>query len=103
LQASLDESVDNASPVSPDNAIGRLTRQDAMQAQQMALEIRRRTIGRAAPGGTRNEQVGCRQLRHLRPLRRGDLACQAERPAARACQSRNHLAQFHCVVSYWKQ
>ena len=46
LQASLDESADNAAPVSPDNAIGRLTRQDAMQAQQMALEIRRRNTVR---------------------------------------------------------
>lgn len=46
LRASLEESVGNASPVSPDNAIGRLTRQDAMQAQQMALEIRRRNQAR---------------------------------------------------------
>ncbi len=29
-------------PVSPDPAIGRLTRQDAMQQQQMTLEARRR-------------------------------------------------------------
>lgn len=42
LRASLDDAAGAASPVSPDNAIGRLTRQDAMQAQQMALEIRRR-------------------------------------------------------------
>lgn len=33
---------DSAEPVSPDRAIGRLTRQDAILAQQMALEIRRR-------------------------------------------------------------
>lgn len=31
-----------AQPVSPDPAIGRLTRQDAMQQQQMTLESRRR-------------------------------------------------------------
>jgi DnaK suppressor protein len=31
-----------AQPVSPDPAIGRLTRQDAMQQQQMSLESRRR-------------------------------------------------------------
>jgi DnaK suppressor protein len=31
-----------ANPVEPDRAIGRLTRQDAMQAQQMALELKRR-------------------------------------------------------------
>ena len=29
-------------PVAPDPAIGRLTRQDAIQSQQMALELRRR-------------------------------------------------------------
>jgi len=46
LRASLDESADSAAPVSPDSAIGRLTRQDAMQAQQMALEIRRRNRAR---------------------------------------------------------
>jgi DnaK suppressor protein len=46
LQASMNESAESASPVSPDNAIGRLTRQDAMQAQQMALEIRRRNQAR---------------------------------------------------------
>jgi len=32
----------DSAPVSPDRAIGRLTRQDAMLAQQMALELRRR-------------------------------------------------------------
>lgn len=41
LTASLAET-DDAAPVEPDRAIGRLTRQDAMQAQQMALELRRR-------------------------------------------------------------
>lgn len=35
-------------PVSPDAAIGRLTRQDAMQSQQMALELERRTRQRVA-------------------------------------------------------
>ena len=41
LTASLAEA-GGAAPVEPDRAIGRLTRQDAMQAQQMALELRRR-------------------------------------------------------------
>lgn len=41
LEASLADA-DSAAPVEPDRAIGRLTRQDAMQAQQMALELRRR-------------------------------------------------------------
>jgi DnaK suppressor protein len=43
LLSSLGSSDSSATPVSPDNAIGRLTRQDAIQAQQMALEMRRRT------------------------------------------------------------
>ena len=42
LRASLEGEDDAASPVEPDRAIGRLTRQDAMQAQQMALELKRR-------------------------------------------------------------
>ena len=41
LTASLADG-ESAAPVSPDRAIGRLTRQDAMQAQQMAVELRRR-------------------------------------------------------------
>jgi DnaK suppressor protein len=39
---------ENTMPVSPDAAIGRLTRQDAMQSQQMALELERRTRQRLA-------------------------------------------------------
>lgn len=42
LESSLAADDDSTSPVSPDRAIGRLTRQDAMQAQQMAIELRRR-------------------------------------------------------------
>ncbi len=42
LQASLTRTSEETKPVEPDRAIGRLTRQDAMQAQQMALELRRR-------------------------------------------------------------
>ena len=41
LQSALADD-ESAAPVEPDRAIGRLTRQDAMQAQQMALELRRR-------------------------------------------------------------
>lgn len=48
LEASLQSSAADEAPVSPDNAIGRLTRQDAMQAQQMALEVRRRNEIRLA-------------------------------------------------------
>lgn len=39
---------DTTVPVAPDNAIGRLTRVDAMQSQQMALELRRRQIAQLA-------------------------------------------------------
>ncbi|MDA0206177.1 MAG: TraR/DksA C4-type zinc finger protein [Acidobacteria bacterium] len=46
LQTSLAASDDETNPVSPDRAIGRLTRQDAMLSQQMALEIKRRNEGR---------------------------------------------------------
>lgn len=46
LSTGLDESAESAAPISPDNAIGRLTRQDAMQAQQLALEMRRRNQSR---------------------------------------------------------
>ena len=46
LQTSLAASDDATNPVSPDRAIGRLTRQDAMLSQQMALEIKRRNEGR---------------------------------------------------------
>ena len=42
LSARLDQADDSTAPVAPDKAIGRLTRQDAIQAQQMSLELRRR-------------------------------------------------------------
>jgi DnaK suppressor protein len=42
LRASLESTNASTDPVSPDRAIGRLTRQDAMLAQQMALELKRR-------------------------------------------------------------
>jgi DnaK suppressor protein len=42
LRRQLAESRESAAPVAPDRAIGRVTRQEALQAQQMALEIRRR-------------------------------------------------------------
>ena len=42
LHTSLQTADDSTDPVSPDRAIGRLTRQDAMLAQQMALELKRR-------------------------------------------------------------
>jgi DnaK suppressor protein len=42
LRQHLAGSRESSAPVSPDRAIGRLTRQQALQAQQMALEVRRR-------------------------------------------------------------
>lgn len=42
LNESLAADAEDTRPVEPDRAIGRLTRQDAMQSQQMALEMRRR-------------------------------------------------------------
>jgi DnaK suppressor protein len=46
LRRGLEESADSTAPVGPDSALGRLTRQDAMQMQQMALAIRRRNQSR---------------------------------------------------------
>jgi DnaK suppressor protein len=40
LQKQLSSSEDGAKPIAPDNAIGRLTRVDAMQSQQMAMALR---------------------------------------------------------------
>jgi DnaK suppressor protein len=48
LAATLEASRENTVPVSPDAAIGRLSRQDAMQSQQMALELQRRSQQRLA-------------------------------------------------------
>ena len=42
IETQFDQTQEMSEPVSPDPAIGRLTRQDAMQQQQMALETRRR-------------------------------------------------------------
>jgi len=43
LRQHLAGSREASAPVAPDRAIGRVTRQEALQAQQMALEVRRRT------------------------------------------------------------
>ena len=42
IETSLGAEDDQTKPVEPDRAIGRLTRQDAMLSQSMALELRRR-------------------------------------------------------------
>lgn len=46
LTAALIGLEESSAPVSPDSSIGRLTRQDAMLSQQMALEMRRRNGAR---------------------------------------------------------
>jgi DnaK suppressor protein len=46
LTAALSGLGESSSPVPPDNSIGRITRQDAMLSQQMALEMRRRNQAR---------------------------------------------------------
>lgn len=43
LRRRLSDSAESSAPVAPDRAIGRLTRQEALQAQQMAVAVRRRT------------------------------------------------------------
>jgi len=57
LQASLEAESDDSRPVEPDPSIGRLTRQDAMQAQQMALEIKRRNKTRLVQVGLALERI----------------------------------------------
>ena len=42
LEVSLSKENEEAKPVAPDVAIGRLSRMDSMQGQQMALELQRR-------------------------------------------------------------
>ncbi len=42
IDTQFEQTQEMSQPVSPDPAIGRLTRQDAMQQQQMTLESRRR-------------------------------------------------------------
>ncbi len=42
IETQFEQTEEMSQPVVPDPAIGRLTRQDAMQQQQMTLEIRRR-------------------------------------------------------------
>jgi DnaK suppressor protein len=42
IRKGLEGSAHSATPVPPDSAIGRLTRVDAMQSQQMALALRER-------------------------------------------------------------
>lgn len=48
LEASLAKENDEAKPVAPDAAIGRLSRLDSMQGQQMALAMQRRQKAEAA-------------------------------------------------------
>lgn len=42
IQEGLDSSAETTRPVSPDKAIGRLTRVDAIQSQHMAMAVRQR-------------------------------------------------------------
>lgn len=60
IDIQLSEGKQEGQPVSPDNAVGRLSRLDAMQMQQMALAARQRLMV---------EQVGLREA--LQRLDRG--------------------------------
>ncbi len=62
LEKSLAADRDETAPVSPDRAIGRLTRQDAMLAQQMALELRRRNGARLGQVRRALERIGDSQF-----------------------------------------
>ena len=46
LRTAIESRAEDTRPVEPDRAIGRLTRQDAILSQQMALELRRRNQAR---------------------------------------------------------
>jgi len=88
LNASLAEDGD-AAPVEPDRAIGRLTRQDAMQAQQMALELRRRNrqrlqmIGQALERFDAGEYGECKRCG--RPISAARLDVKPETPVCVEC------------------
>lgn len=69
IDAQFEQTEEMAQPVEPDPAIGRLTRQDAMQQQQLTLETRRRlelqktqikTALRRIDGGTFGVCVLCK-------------------------------------------
>lgn len=42
LTSAIEQSEDTTNPISPDSSLGRLTRLDALQSQQMSFEARRR-------------------------------------------------------------
>lgn len=57
LTAAIESAQEQTAPVSPDASIGRLTRQDAMQAQQLALELERRNRTRLAQVAAALERI----------------------------------------------
>lgn len=91
IEQSLAASRDDSRPVAPDQSIGRLTRMDAMQQQQMAVARRRRQQTQLAqiqqalnkiPEGTYGECVRCEE-----PIGLARLRARPETPFCRTCQA----------------
>lgn len=89
----LNSSADSAQPVSMDNSIGRLTRMDAIQQQQMALHtkgrlelqlVRIRTALRRVSDGKFGECVKCDE-----PINRQRLEIAPENPVCMQCLKRS--------------
>jgi len=89
LEAQLDQSDDATRAVAPDDAIGRLTRMDAIQQQRMAIEERRRRMVRrqqvaGSLAAVANGDYGaCRRCQE--PIGYARLKARPESPFCLAC------------------
>ncbi len=92
LREALVAGAENTNPVSPDRAIGRLTRQDAMLAQQMALEIKRRNEGRLSQVRAALERIQAETYGYCRrceeEISEARLDVRPEAPVCIACAGR---------------
>lgn len=91
LRRNLDQSGAAAAPVQLDTSIGRLSRMDAMQSQQMALELRRRQEAQLVRLGKALERVAkgtygtCIKCHH--PIAEERLEAQPDAPLCVTCAS----------------
>lgn len=96
LRAHLKEKDNTADAVKPDNAIGRLSRVDAMQVQQMSLELRRQ----------REAQLS-RLERALRLIENGEYGicprCEEDIALKRLEASPDVIFCFECATALEKQ
>jgi DnaK suppressor protein len=93
IDAQMGVYTESSKPVSPDEPIGRLTRQDAMQEQQMAKHLRERlekqrirviTALERLQNGTYGVCVMCKE-----PIHPDRLALMPEAPACAPCLERH--------------